>query len=189
MKEKTKIEITGLFEQHADYLFNFAITRVNDEHMAEDLVQETFLSAIKGYESFQSKSKASTWLIAILKNKIIDHYRKKVREFHKESMDDLQKSDDFFDEKGSWKKDQRPQNWQMNYDQTIEQKEFYEILQNCIGRLKELQRMAFVMKHMDDAETETICKELNITASNYWVIMHRAKLQLRKCLEKNWIKI
>ncbi len=78
MSEKNKAEISSLFNQHADYLFNYAITRVNDEHMAEDLVQETFISAFKSYDSFQQKSKASTWLIAILKNKIIDHYRKKV---------------------------------------------------------------------------------------------------------------
>jgi len=189
MEEKLKIEISQLFEQHADYLFNFAISRVNDEHLAEDLVQETFVSAMKGYDSFQGKSKASTWLTAILKNKIIDHYRKKVREYHKESMEQLTGTDEFFDEKGTWNKDQLPNDWKIDYDQTIETKEFYKTLQNCLGSLKELQRIAFVMKHMDEVDTESICKELNITASNYWVIMHRAKMQLRKCIENYWINI
>ncbi|MBN2173188.1 MAG: sigma-70 family RNA polymerase sigma factor [Bacteroidales bacterium] len=183
-----KEQIAELFREHADYMFNFAITRVNDVHLAEDLVQETFLSALKGFDSFQGMSKASTWLTAILKNKIIDHYRKKVKEYHKESMEQLGATDEFFDKNGTWFPDQLPKDWKIDYDQRIEQDEFYRVLQHCLGRLKELQRMAFVMKHMDDAATETICKELEITASNYWVLIHRAKLQLRKCLEKNWIK-
>jgi len=187
MSEKNKAEISTLFERHADFLFNFAITRVNDEHTAEDLVQETFISALRNYDSFQKKSKASTWLVAILKNKIIDHYRKKVREYKKESLDNVLSGEDFFTEKGKWKKEERPRDWKMDASSHIEQKEFYETLQKCLGRLKEIQRMAFVLKHMEDVDTTEICKELNITASNYWVIIHRAKLQLRKCLEKNWM--
>lgn len=185
--DKAKKEIATLFENHADYLFNYAISRVNDEHTAEDLVQETFISALKSYGSFEGKSKASTWLIAILKNKIIDFYRKRVREFKKESLDDLGSTEEYFNPKGGWIKDMRPQHWSFNTDNKIEQEEFYSILQNCLTKLKEIQRIAFVMKHMEDEDTDEICKELNITASNYWVIIHRAKLQLRKCLEANWI--
>ena len=189
MSEKNKAEITSLFNQHADYLFNYAITRVNDEHVAEELVQETFISAFKNFDSFQQKSKASTWLIAILKNKIIDHYRKKVREYQKESLDEISETGDYFTENGKWKKDQRPQDWKVDSIQNIEQEEFYDILQKCLKRLNEIHRIAFVMKHMEDVDTTEICKELNITASNYWVIIHRAKLQLRKCMETNWVQI
>ncbi|MCB0806850.1 MAG: sigma-70 family RNA polymerase sigma factor [Bacteroidales bacterium] len=187
MEKKYHAEITSLFQEYADYLFNYAITRVNDQETAEDLVQETFISALKNYGSFQNKSKASTWLTAILKNKIIDLYRKKVREYRQESLDDLTRFEDFFDEKGHWKKDALPSDWKVSTDRLVEQKEFYDILQLCLTRLSELQRIAFVMKHMDDARTEEICKELDITASNYWVIVHRAKLQLRQCIEKHWI--
>lgn len=189
MPKDAKAEITALFEKHADLLFNYAITRVNDEHAAEDLVQETFISAFKSYDSFQQKSKASTWLIAILKNKIIDHYRKKVREYKKESLDEISESGDFFTDKGKWKKEQRPQDWSMDSSSQVEQEEFYHVLQNCLLRLNEIQRIAFVMKHMEDVDTTEICKELSITASNYWVIMHRAKLQLRKCMEMNWVSL
>ncbi len=189
MSEKNKSEISSLFKQHADYLFNYTITRVNDEHTAEDLVQETFISAFKNYDSFQQKSKASTWLIAILKNKIIDHYRKKVREYQTESLDQYGSGDEFFTDKGKWKNDQRPQDWKVDSIQHIEQKEFYGILQKCLHRLNEIHRIAFVMKHMEDVDTTEICKELNITASNYWVIIHRSKLQLRKCMETNWLQI
>jgi RNA polymerase sigma-70 factor (ECF subfamily) len=178
--------IAELFEAHSDYLYNYAITRVNDENLASDLVQETFLSALKNYASFQKKSKPTTWLIAILKNKIIDHYRKRVREYNRESLDDLSFGE-FFKENGHWKKDQRPKPWQFEADAQLNRNEFYTILQNCLKKLKELQRMAFVMKHMEDVDTHEICKELQITASNYWVIMHRAKLQLRKCIETHWI--
>ncbi|MEZ5197761.1 MAG: sigma-70 family RNA polymerase sigma factor [Bacteroidales bacterium] len=183
---KEKINITDLFNENADYLFSFAITRVNDSHVAEDLVQETSLSAIKSADTFQGKSKASTWSTAILKNKIIDHYRKKVRELHKESIDELQITESYFSADGKWRKNQMPKDWDINYKDSIDQQEFYDIFQKCLGRLKEIQRMAFVMKHMEDLDTDDICKELNITASNYWVIMHRAKLQLRKCMETNW---
>lgn len=188
MEESYRNEITQLFGKYADYLYSYAITRVNDRQVAEDLVQETFIAAYKNYGTFRSKSKASTWLTAILKNKIIDLYRKKVKEFHKESLDELARTDDYFNEKGHWRKDALPGNWKIETAAPIEQTEFYEVLQQCLSRLSELQRMAFVMKHMDDADTEEICKELDITASNYWVVIHRAKLQLRQCLEKHWIK-
>jgi len=188
MGENHNAEIAALFEQNADYLYNYAITRVNDQQTAEDLVQDTFISALKNYGSFKARSKASTWLIAILKNKIIDLYRKKVREFHKESLDELSNLDDFFNEKGHWKSESLPQDWKVDSAKQLEQKEFYETLQKCLARLSEIQRMAFVMKNMDDVASEEICKELEITASNYWVIIHRAKLQLRVCLEKHWIK-
>jgi RNA polymerase sigma-70 factor (ECF subfamily) len=189
MSEKNKAEITSLFNQHADYLFNYTITRVNDQHVAEELVQETFISAFKSYDSFQQKSKASTWLIAILKNKIIDHYRKKLREYKKESLDQINESGDFFTDKGKWKKDQRPHEWNVDSVQQIEKEEFYMTLHYCLQRLNEIQRIAFVMKHLEDVDTTEICKELDITTSNYWVIIHRAKLQLRKCMETNWIQI
>ncbi|MEZ5083492.1 MAG: sigma-70 family RNA polymerase sigma factor [Bacteroidales bacterium] len=185
--DKAKKEIATLFENHADYLYNYAISRVNDEYTAEDLVQETFISALKSYGSFEGKSKASTWLIAILKNKIIDLYRKRAREFQKENLDDISSSETYFNSKGGWIKDMRPQPWKVDTNSGTEKEEFYTILQNCLTKLKEIQRMAFVMKHMDDMDTSDICKELDITASNYWVIIHRAKLQLRTCMETNWI--
>ena len=188
-QSQTNQKVAQLFKDYADYLYNFAISRVSDVHVAEDLVQETFISALKNYDSFEGKSKESTWLTAILKNKIIDHYRKKVKQYLHDSIDRLSASDDFFDDKGSWYKDQRPSKWDFDTDKSIEQQEFYQILQECLTRLNEIHRIAFVMKHMDDVNTDEICKELNVTASNYWVIMHRAKLQLRKCMETNWTKI
>ncbi|NOX45596.1 MAG: sigma-70 family RNA polymerase sigma factor [Chlorobi bacterium] len=190
MSDQTKTDserVSELFKSHADYLFNYAITRVNDQHIAEDLVQDTFVAALRNIKNFESRSKESTWLTAILKNKIIDHYRKKVRQYHKESLDDLRSVEDYFDKNGKWNKTDQPQKWHINYNETIEQKEFYDILNNCLNRLNELQRIAFTMKHFDDIKSEDICKELEITSSNYWVIIHRAKLQLRKCMEAKWV--
>lgn len=192
MPEKSQANnaiIADLFTNYSDYLYNYTITRVNDKHIAEDLVQETFISALKGYDSFQSKSKESTWLIAILKNKIIDYYRKKSKQYFQHSLDELHSMDDFFNNKGAWQTDQRPSKWDMDVDKAIELQEFYETLQQCLVRLNDVQRLAFVMKHLDDEDTDDICKELEITATNYWVIIHRAKLQLRKCMETNWVKL
>ncbi len=187
--DKNKKIIADLFKEYADFLYNYAITRVNDARQAEDLVQETFFSALKNYDSFRGQSKASTWLIAILKNKIIDVYRKKVKEYHQDSLDDLGSTKAYFDKHGHWRRDNLPGPWKNDTMDETNREEFYAVLQRCLQRLKEIQRIAFVMKHMDDTDTDEICKELRITASNYWVIMHRAKLQLRDCLEKTWINV
>ncbi|MCB2221872.1 MAG: sigma-70 family RNA polymerase sigma factor [Bacteroidetes bacterium] len=132
---ETKKIIAKLFNEHSDFLYNYTITRVNDESLAEDLVQETFISALNNYESFKGNSKTSTWLIAILKNKIIDFYRKKVREYHKESLDDLQSTDEYFDEKGHWKKDNLPGPWKFSSMDELDRSEFYEVLRRCLLRL------------------------------------------------------
>ncbi|MBI4681324.1 MAG: hypothetical protein HY753_09040, partial [Nitrospirae bacterium] len=97
-------------------------------------------------------------------------------------------ADLFFDEDGNWQQQARPQEWGIDYSQDIETKEFYEILEKCKDKLSELQNAVFTMKYMDEFDSNEICKELGISPSNYWVVLHRVKLQLRRCLEKNYFK-
>lgn len=171
-------------DEYGDLLFNFAYSRVNDRELAFDLVQDTFTAAFAGRSKFEKRAAESTWLISILKNKIIDHYRSKSAK--KTTSIDEDFGTDAFNDKEHWQQESLPQFWAKSLDETQENDEFNSILERCLKRLNEMQKAVFSMKYLDDVESETICKELNISASNYWVLVHRAKLQLRTCLEKNW---
>ncbi|TRX66144.1 sigma-70 family RNA polymerase sigma factor [Carboxylicivirga sp. M1479] len=175
-------------DSYADYLYRYALSRVNSDELAEDLVQETFLSGIKGSSNFQGNSNERTWLTAILKRKIIDYYRKKssVKEFS------LDQTDERFGKQGMmndhWLDNKAPKDWQLNAQDQIENDEFKAILQACIRHLPEKWASCFILRVMDEMKGEEVCKELNITSSNMWVMLHRARLQLRDCVEKSWFK-
>lgn len=176
-------------EHYADLLFKYALIRVNDTEIAKDLVQDTFLSALKNLAGFRKEVSEKNWLFAILKNKIIDHYRSKASKIFTELRQHLEETaHDFFDEEGNWKESAKPNEWEIDYSQNIETKEFYAVLEKCKQKLAELQNAVFTLKYLEDKKSDDICKELGISPSNYWVLMHRAKLQLRQCLEKNWFK-
>jgi RNA polymerase sigma-70 factor (TIGR02943 family) len=171
-------------DDYADYLFNYAVTRVSDADLAKDLVQDTFFAGLKSAKNFQGKSTERTWLVAILKRKVIDHYRKinskkgkaEVRmNFHNDGENE-----------GSWIEERVPQSWDNQSEKKIENQELKDQLELCINALPEKYRLVFSMKTIQEFETEEICKELEITASNLWVIIHRARTQLRKCMEDNW---
>lgn len=185
-KTKTIINPTGWVEQYADHLFKFAISRVGDSEMAKDLIQETFLAALKGAENFRGEVSEKNWLYAILKNKIIDSYRSKAKQSITDLNELLEDVEGFFDESGNWEVSARPKQWGIEYSHSMETKEFYEILGKCKLKLAELQNAVFTLKYLDDKNSDEICKELDISSSNYWVLIHRAKLQIRQCLEKNW---
>jgi RNA polymerase sigma-70 factor (TIGR02943 family) len=173
---------------HADYLYAYAITRINDDELAKDLVQETFLAALQKTGSFEGKSSERTWLTAILKNKIVDVYRKKSSGLKgvaaKEPEEEV---NDFFAEDGHWKTEHGPKEFGIEDKDHLVTREFEEILKKCMQKLPVLWKAVFTMKHIDEEPTDTICTELKVTASNFWVIIHRAKLNLRACLQKNWI--
>ncbi len=174
---------------HADYLYGFAITRINDNELAKDLVQETFLAALQKVESFAGKSSERTWLTAILKNKIIDVYRKKssgLKNIDVKEAEDEQ--EDFFNkDDGHWTSNSGPKEFGIEDKDVLVSKEFESIMQRCLQKLPVLWMSVFTMKHIDEEPTETICTELRVTQANFWVIIHRAKLNLRACLQKNWI--
>jgi RNA polymerase sigma-70 factor (TIGR02943 family) len=174
---------------HADYLYAFARARIADEEQAKDLVQETFLAALQRADSFAGKSSERTWLTAILKNKIIDVYRKKSSVIFSSSITDAERDQqDFFDPSdGHWNVAHRPETMGMEENHSLENKEFNRILKLCMEKLPALWLAVFTMKHIDDETSETICTELKVTSSNFWVIIHRTKLNLRACLQKNWI--
>ena len=149
-------------------------------------MQETFLSAWRAKETYKAEASEKNWLYAICKNKIIDHFRKHANNVIKPSTAE---EDIYFDEAEHWRNGPSPANWGINYNQPIEGREFYNVLELCKRKLKDIQQQVFTMKYMEEIEADEICKVLDITPSNYWVIIHRCKLYLRSCLEKNWLNI
>jgi RNA polymerase sigma-70 factor (TIGR02943 family) len=186
------LNTTNWVKLYADYLLRYAMFRINDKILCEDLVQETFLSALKAKDNFKGNSSEKTWLISILKNKIIDEYRKKSKSMP--SINDLEEeeiADARFFEKVpmndyNWKKDQSPQDWSPNIEDKIIHKEYLQILRLCIGKLNATQIGILQAKYFEEENSETICKDFNISKSNYWVLVHRINLSLRKCIETNW---
>ena len=173
---------------HADSLYAYALKRLNDEELARDLVQETFLNALEKIGSFKGKSTERTWLTAILKYKIIDIYRKRSVLRKRNTTNGEKNEVEFFDpELNNWKREHWPAPFGIEEQDTLHQKEFNFILEKCLQKLPPLWFSVFTMRHMEDNGTETICRELKITSSNFWVIIHRAKVNLRSCLQKTWI--
>jgi RNA polymerase sigma-70 factor (ECF subfamily) len=180
-------------ERYGDYLFNYAIVRVNDREIAEDLVQDTFLAGLKSRDGFRGDSSERTWLTSILKRKIIDTYRKKYtsKESSFSEIEPTTLDGDFYKGeepmRGHWLEGKGPNSNSFLPEGELEQAELMEYIRRCIENLKPQLAAAFIMKMIDDEDSETICKELGITASNLWVILHRARLKMRDCLEKKWL--
>ena len=185
--ESANIENPELWvDSYGDFLYRFALSRVKDPSIAEDLVQETFLAALRARESFKGQSAGRTWLTAILKHKIVDHIRKKIREPSTDKIESLtDMSDSDFDERGEW--NIRPGKWSVNPGNLYEQKEFLDVLYRCLAELPERLAEAFIKREMDGLSTAEVCKALGITATNSWVMLYRARMSLRRCLENKWL--
>lgn len=180
-------------DEHGDCLFRFALMRLRDESLAEDLVQETLLSAIQSLKSYTGKSSERTWLVGILKHKIIDYYRKHSKEIHPSEEDtDLTGFDHFFkrdDEwDGHWRINLRPVEFSETPEKILEQAEFCEVLGKCLSALPDRVASIFTLREMDGLTSDEICVILSISSSNFWVIMHRARMQLRTCIEFKWLR-
>jgi RNA polymerase sigma-70 factor (ECF subfamily) len=174
-------------DRYGDYLYRFALARVKDPSLSEDLVQETFLAALKGRKNFQRRSALQTWLTAILKHKIIDHLRRKNRVQPVEDIDAVGETvEGFFEKSGAWRI--RPGNWDVNPGKILEQRQFMDTLYRCLSELPERLAKAFMLREMEGLSTEELCKSLDITPTNSWVMLFRARTYLRRCLEINWFE-
>ncbi len=171
-------------QNYADSLYQYVIVRINDAALAEDIVQETFLSAWKARGSYRGQASEKNWLYAICKNKIIDHYRTHASGKQHAA---LKEENAYFDVEDHWSEATAPTDWHIESRLPVETKEFYAVLEACKQKLKSIQQTVFVMKYMEDIQSDDICKALDLTPAYYWVLIHRAKLHLRACLEKNWI--
>ena len=175
-------------DRFGDELYRFALSRVSDSDTAEELVQDTFLSALDGLATFRGDASERTWLFVILRRKIIDHYRRQARATHV-GLDEISdggptEADFFTPENGHWTGQQAPASW-LRADAALEQQELHDILQRCQERLPPQHGAVFALRFVEELPAEEICQALSISSANYWVIVHRAKLQLRRCLEKH----
>ena len=179
------VELRDL-ESHRRALLRFAMAQLRDETHAEDCVQETLSAAIQNAERFAGNSSVRTWLIGILKHKILDHFRKASRERTISLTDEESSLDDFdalFKEDGHYV--EPPAAW-ADPEQALTQREFFEVLETCMDRLPKNTALVFRMREIMGIEIEEICRELAITANNCWVLLYRARMSLRQCLEQRW---
>lgn len=169
---------------YSDYLFNYTISRVNDRDLAKDLVQDTFFAGLKSMKNFKGEASERTWLVSILKRKIIDYYRKINSNKGKAEVRMSYNSDS--ETEGDWLEERVADPFDKTAEDTLENSELGDAIYDCIDKLPEKQADVFKMKTILGYDTETICNELEITASNLWVIIHRARTALADCMEENW---
>ena len=177
---------------HGDTLFRYSLKYISDNTVAEDLVQETFLAALKNRDSFIGASSEQTWLIGILKNKIIDHYRKYKRDTSSEKKNANVDPDDLDyissgSDIGSWKIERRPTKWSIDSNDPVEQQQFWSHLNNCLEQLEPRLAVCYYLREIQQIEYKDVCNVLKLKPTNLRVMLHRARKLLRKCLEKNRI--
>lgn len=177
-------------ELHGDYLFKYALMRLRDPVKAEDAVQETFLAALKGGKDFAGRSAEKSWLVGVLKNKIYDYYRKASREtsftdleFYSDEESDRFVPDGLF--KDGWIHELGPLEWS-GPGASLDSEVFWKTFYDCSNKLPKNVAAVFNLREVDGVESKEICGLLNISESNLWVMLHRARMALRRCLETNW---
>jgi len=169
---------------HGDYLYRYAMSRLRNEEQASDMVQETLLAAWRGWDRFSGNSTVRTWLVGIMKHKITDLVRKEIRNRKLAEAVESDPTSSMFNADGSWV--EAPRSWKENPEELCESEQFQQVLEGCIGKLPEKQQTVFRMRELTGEESETICKAAEITSTHLHVLIHRARLALRTCLEFNW---
>ncbi len=179
----------GDFQEHRAYLYRYALLQVRDASRADDVVQETLLAAIESGTSFAGRSSVKTWLTGILKHKITDLFRRQSREVQAPEAptgeDEQEFADHFFDTARQDHWHAFPPTWQ-DPERSFEQTRFWETFERCIAGLPPQTARVFAMREFMGMETADICKELSISSTNCWVILYRARMTLRDCLEATW---
>jgi RNA polymerase sigma-70 factor, ECF subfamily len=168
-------------EAERGYLMRYASLQLRDRHAAEDAVQETLLAALAGERAFGGRSNLRTWLTGILKHKIVDAIRRLAREAPLAGED--AELEALFDSRGHWI--EMPAAWD-DPDTSLEQKQFFSVLEDCLARLPAKTAQVFMMREHLGYETGEICKELGVTPTHCWVLLYRARVALRECLQQNW---
>ena len=174
-------------ELYGDYLFRFALMRLRNRSAAEDAVQDTFLAGIRGFERFDGRVDVKFWLRGILHNKIVDIIRASVKQ---NNISDRERED--MEQPSSWLfkhagiPSRRPDDWGFDPSKAAERDEFWQVFQGCVEKLNGRQQQAFILKEIDNVSSEEVCKLLDVSPNNLWVLIHRARKQLKSCLSINW---
>ncbi len=189
MKEilPVKVDPTRWVDEHGDCLYRYALVRVRTPEAAEDLVQDTLLAAVRTQDRFAGRSSERSWLVGILKHKIVDYHRKLGRET---TFTDLEFLQDEYAHKfvagGWWNHDRGPHAWKPRADAVVHQAEFWQTMRDCLGKLPSRVAAVFTLREMEEVPGKEICATLNLSEDNLWVMLHRARMALRECLEIHW---
>ena len=185
MSDSKKPDTDQWVDLYGDMMYRYTLLRVRNPHEAEEIVQSTFLAALSSLASFEGRSSEKSWLFGILKHKILDHFRflKKNKIYESISPEDGEDPMEaaYDSQNGAWMTP--PGSWDLDPPQALENTKLREALNHCLGGLSEKFRHVFVLKEVDGLESDAICKELGIKPTNLWVILHRARNQLKLCLE------
>jgi RNA polymerase sigma-70 factor (ECF subfamily) len=175
-------------DRHGDYLFRYALMRVRNAAVAEDLLQETLLAAVGSQQSHAGRSSERTWLVGIMKHKVVDHLRRLARaaQFQLIEGDEPNYFETSGPWQGHWREDSAPLSWPVDATRSLESEEFWEILDRCLSQLPQQMSIAFTLREIDGLTSNEICEILNITPNNLWVLLHRSRSRLRHLLEANW---
>jgi len=180
-------------DHHGDYLYRYALMRVREAALAEDLLQETLLAAVGSYQTHAGRSSERTWLVGIMKHKVIDHFRRVARnaQFQLTPEDNLSDIEGFEKSgpwRGHWREDRAPTSWLVVASQCLESREFWETFDRCLSQLPPQVATAFTLREIDGLTTTEICEILNVTPNNLWVLLHRGRHKLRDLLEVEWFQ-
>jgi len=170
--------------EHFNYLYNYASSRMPEPESAKDILQDTFIAAYLNVTSFKENSSVRTWLIGILRRKISDYYRRELKDV--QAINDYYHLNDYFDSSGKWNSYNTP--GEVYIDISGMDDDFQALLYDCIYKLPIKLKKAILLKYYDNRKAQYICQELDITPTNLWQIMHRAKIRLRGCIEHNSAK-
>ncbi len=186
-KKHTIEDVENWANEYGDMLFRFALVRVGDENIAADVVQNTLLAAVSAKDSFQGKSTIRTWLLGILKHKIMDYFRQRRKEnlIIDSELATLETPE--FTPDGMWL--EKPREWNFTPEQVLENEEARKILWECIDMLPERMRLLFILREIDGESTKTICERMNISASNFSVLLFRTRHKLRKEFNLRGVKM
>ena len=181
----TELNPDNWLEQYGDIMFRYAVARVRDKPVAEDLVQEALLAAIGAADRFKGDSTEQTWLIGILRHKVLDHLRRLSRERHTQlDWADSSNAPAAFDEQGQWTV---PVAEWATPEKSQAQAEFWQVFNGCLDNLPEQLRTPFTLRELDGLDTDVLVETLNIsTKNNLWVMLSRARQRIRQCLQTKW---
>lgn len=182
--------ITDLRQQ----MYRFALQQLGCASLAEDAVQDAFAGAYKNAQAFQAKAAVKTWVFAILKNKIADSLRRKKNLIPLQSLDENTALDDedafndLFNPQDHWRAEASPTAWG-SPDKTLQNEHFWRVFDSCLNHLPAKPSQVFMLREILDFSTPDICAQLGLTEANVHVLLYRARVRLRECLENNWFAV
>jgi len=174
---------------HGDYLYRYALMRVRNAAVAEDVLQQTLRASIHSCERHAGRSSERTWLVGIMKRKVVDHFRRLARTAQFQLTTEADEKDCFEESgpwRGHWREDQAPLSWSVDAAGLLESSEFWETVDRCLSQLPPQMSIAFTLREIDGLTSTEICEILSITPNNLWVLLHRSRSKLRQLLEANW---